>query len=85
MTTGYKCFRRDLLKKIDISKVSSKGYAFQIETSFKAKDLGANIKEIPIVFIERSIGNSKMSAEIMLEGAAFVSGLIFNRLIRRRS
>ncbi len=83
VTTGYKCFKRGLVEKIGFDKITSKGYAFQIETSYRAKELGVNIKEIPIVFIERTAGYSKMSGKIMAEGITLVIKLVFNRLLRK--
>ncbi len=82
VTTGFKCFRRNLLEKIDFFKIKSKGYTFQIEVSFDAENLSASIKEIPIVFIERTSGASKMSMGIMLEGAFLILRLTLQRLIR---
>lgn len=84
VTTGFKCFRRGLLEKIDFSKIKSRGYAFQIEVSYFAKNSGASIKEIPIVFAERSSGKSKMSARIMLEGVFLIIKLSLRRLLRGR-
>ncbi len=72
VTTGFKCFRRCLLEKIDLDKVKCKGYAFQIEVSYVARKIGANIKELPILFVERTAGSSKMSARIMLEGICLI-------------
>lgn len=84
VTTGFKCFRHSFLKKIDFSEIKSKGYAFQIEVSYTAKNLGASIKEIPIVFIERNSGESKMSVCIMFEGAFLILKLSLQRLLKRR-
>lgn len=84
VTTGFKCFKRSLLRKIDFSKIKSKGYAFQIEVSYAVKNLGASIKEIPIVFVERSSGKSKMSFGIMFEGAFLILKLSLQRLLKRR-
>ena len=84
VTTGFKCFRHSFLKKIDFSKIKSKGYAFQIEVSYAAKNLGAAIREIPIVFVERSSGESKISARIMLEGAFLILKLSLQRLQKCR-
>lgn len=83
VTTGFKCFRHSFLKKIDFSKIKSKGYAFQIEVSYAAKNLGAAIREIPIVFVERTSGESKMSVRIMLEGAFLILKLLLRRLLKR--
>ncbi|HEY6626841.1 MAG TPA: polyprenol monophosphomannose synthase, partial [Ignavibacteriaceae bacterium] len=60
-TGGFKCFRREVLEAIDLNKVRSNGYAFQIEMTFKAWKKGFKIKEIPIIFVDRVKGKSKMS------------------------
>ena len=66
-TGGYKCFRREVLESIDLSSVRSNGYAFQIEMSFRAWKNGFRIREIPIVFHDRTEGESKMSRRIIRE------------------
>jgi len=66
-TGGFKCFRRSVLESIDLSDVRSNGYAFQIEVSFRAWKKGFTIIEIPIVFTDRTEGESKMSKGIVRE------------------
>ena len=66
-TGGFKCFRRSVLEAIDLSHVRSNGYAFQIEMSFRAWKRGFRIAEIPIVFVDRTEGTSKMSRSIVRE------------------
>jgi dolichol-phosphate mannosyltransferase len=66
-TGGFKCFRREVLEAIDLDKVKSNGYSFQIEMSFRAWRKGFRIKEIPIVFEDRRLGQSKMSKKIVKE------------------
>lgn len=66
-TGGFKCFRREVLEAIDLNKVVSNGYAFQIEMSFRAWKKGFRIVEIPIVFVDRTEGQSKMSKAIKRE------------------
>lgn len=66
-TGGFKCFRRKALEAVDLSKVKSNGYAFQIEMNFKVWKKGFRVKEIPIVFIDRTAGESKMSNKIVRE------------------
>ncbi len=66
-TGGFKCFRREVLAAIDLDDVRSNGYAFQIEMSFRAWRKGFRIVEIPIVFVDRSEGTSKMSFNIQRE------------------
>lgn len=66
-TGGFKCFHRKVLESIDLDKVRSNGYSFQIEMSFRAFRKGFRIKEIPIVFVDRQAGHSKMSKTIVRE------------------
>lgn len=66
-TGGYKCFRREVLEAIDLDRVESEGYSFQIEMSFRAWKKGFRIGEIPIVFADRDVGESKMSRRIIWE------------------
>ena len=66
-TGGFKCFRRRVLESIDLNAVRSNGYAFQIEMSFRAWKKGFRIVEIPIVFVDRTEGQSKMSKRIVRE------------------
>lgn len=71
-TGGFKCFRRKVLESIDLDRVKSNGYSFQIEMTFKAFVRGFSIKEIPIVFIDRVKGKSKMSKKIVREAVLMV-------------
>lgn len=82
-TGGFKCFRTDVLRKIDLSKIRSNGYAFQIEINFKAWRAGARMKELPIIFIDRRSGVSKMSKNIIYEAAFMVWKLKFSSLFSR--
>lgn len=66
-TAGFKCYRREVLKSIDLDQVRFKGYAFQIEMKFTAYKLGFKIKEVPVVFVNRRLGTSKMSGSIFSE------------------
>lgn len=66
-TGGFKCFRREVLEAIALDRVESNGYAFQIEMSFRAWKQGFRIREIPIMFVDRDIGESKMSKKIVRE------------------
>lgn len=84
VTTGFKCFKRSAIEKMDFDKIRSKGYAFQIEVSYQLSKLGVPIKEVPIVFIERTAGNSKMSGAIMLEGIFIILKLSLENLMRGR-
>jgi len=71
-TGGFKCFRRSVLEAIDLNAVKSNGYAFQIEMSFRAWKKGFRIMEIPIVFVDRTEGTSKMSQRIVREAVWMV-------------
>lgn len=66
-TGGFKCFKREVLEKIGLDNIHSNGYAFQIEMSFRAWRKGFKIKEIPIIFVDRRAGESKMSKKIVRE------------------
>ena len=83
-TGGYKCFRRKVLEQIDFDKIHSTGYAFQIELTFKAWRKGFTVSEIPIIFIDRVFGESKLSKKIMYEAMFLVWKLrlssIFNKI-----
>jgi dolichol-phosphate mannosyltransferase len=72
LTGGFKCFRRQVLEAIDLDRVRSDGYAFQIEMTFKAWRKGFRIKEIPIMFVDRRAGTSKMSKRIVREAVWLV-------------
>lgn len=76
-TAGFKCYRRSVLEKINLEKITFIGYAFQIEMKFKAWKLGFNLQEVPIIFTDRTLGESKMSTSIFKE--AFI-GVIQLRL-----
>ncbi len=82
-TSGYKCFRRSVLEAINLDKITSDGYAFQIEMDFKAWKLGFKLKEIPIIFVDRFIGQSKMSKKIVREAAWVVWKLKFLSWFRK--
>lgn len=82
-TGGFKCFRKKVLESIDLDKVKSNGYAFQIEMSFRAWKKGFRIKEIPIVFEDRRVGQSKMSKKIIREAVWVVWKLKILSLLGR--
>jgi dolichol-phosphate mannosyltransferase len=67
LTGGFKCYRRAVLQTIDLDAIHSKGYAFQIETTYRALRAGFKVVEVPIVFVDREVGGSKMSKAIVLE------------------
>ncbi len=67
LTGGFKCYRREVLERIDLGAVSARGYAFQIETTYRALRAGFRVVEIPITFVDREVGSSKMSRAIVVE------------------
>ncbi len=79
LTGGLKCFRREVLESIDLDSVSSYGYGFQIEVTYRAFRNGFRVKEIPITFSDRQKGQSKMSKRIVFEAAALVWKLRFGK------
>ena len=83
LTGGFKCFRRSVLEGIGLERVSTKGYAFQIETTYRALRVGSRVVEVPIVFSEREAGKSKMSRAIVLEAVAKVPELRLRALLGR--
>lgn len=78
LTGGFKAFRREVLEDIDLNNVKSNGYAFQIEITYRAYLKGYRIKEIPIIFEDRTLGQSKMSKKIFMEAILMVWWLRFN-------
>lgn len=83
-TGGFKAFRRETLEAIDLSRVRSDGYSFQIEMSFLAYRMGFRLKEIPIIFADRRVGISKMNRRIIFEATWMVWRLFFIRLFTAR-
>ncbi len=83
-TGGFKCFRREVLEAIDLDRIKSNGYSFQIEMTHTAWRLGFRIAEVPIVFEDRRSGHSKMNPAIVREALGLVLRLKFRRLPRRR-
>ena len=67
LTGGFKCFRREVLEAIDLDAVQAKGYAFQVELTYRAVQRGFRVVEVPIVFRDRRVGSSKMSRAIVAE------------------
>jgi dolichol-phosphate mannosyltransferase len=66
-TGGFKCFRRAVLERLDLDAITPRGYAFQIELTYRAKRAGFEVVEIPITFVDRVVGQSKMSRSVVLE------------------
>jgi dolichol-phosphate mannosyltransferase len=79
LTGGFKCFRRAVLEAIDLPSVRSRGYAFQVELTYRAVHAGFRVVELPIVFRDRELGHSKMSWRIAGEAALLVPQLRFAR------
>ncbi|MGE5335958.1 MAG: polyprenol monophosphomannose synthase [Nitrososphaerota archaeon] len=79
LTGGFKCFRREALEAIDLDRISAQGYAFQVEMTYRALQQGRKVVEVPIVFKDRQVGNSKMSRAIVAEAVWRVPLLRFRR------
>lgn len=82
-TAGFVCYRRRVLESIDLDKIEFKGYAFQIEMKFKTHRKGFKISEIPIIFINRQLGTSKMNSSIFGEAMFGVLKLRFDAILKR--
>ncbi len=82
-TAGFKCYRRQVLETIELDKIRFKGYAFQVEMKFTAYKCGFTLKEVPIIFINRELGTSKMSGGIFGEAFFGVIQLKLNSWIRK--
>lgn len=83
LTSGYKAFTRRALESIDIDTVHSNGYSFQIEMTYRAMRKGMRVKEVPIIFVDRTAGRSKMSRRIFVEAIGVVWKLRGEALIGR--
>jgi dolichol-phosphate mannosyltransferase len=83
LTGGFKCYRRQVLERIDLAAISSLGYAFQIETTYRALRAGFRVVEVPITFSDREVGGSKMSRAIVLEAVWKVPVLRVRALLGR--
>jgi dolichol-phosphate mannosyltransferase len=83
LTGGFKCYRRRVLEAIDLDAIESRGYAFQIETTYRALRAGFRVVEIPITFADREAGGSKMSKTIVAEAIWKVPGLRLAALLGR--
>ncbi len=82
-TAGFKCYRRQVLETIELDKIKFKGYAFQIEMKYTAYKCGFTVKEVPIIFVNRVLGSSKMSGGIFGEAVLGVIRLKINSLFRK--
>jgi dolichol-phosphate mannosyltransferase len=77
LTSGFKCFSRRVLETLDLSGIHSNGYAFQVEVNYRCHRAGFRIAEVPIVFVDRRVGKSKMGSHIVLEAMLVVLRLRF--------
>ena len=84
-TAGYRCYRREVLESIDLDTVQSQGYAFQIEMAYRVMQKGFKIVETPIIFMDRRVGKSKMSRQIVIEGFTYVLRTRFSRKPAKRT
>ena len=82
-TAGFKCYRREVLETIELDKVRFKGYAFQIEMKFTAHKCGFKIKEVPVIFVNRELGTSKMNSSIFGEAVFGVMRLRWDGWFRK--
>jgi dolichol-phosphate mannosyltransferase len=82
-TAGYRVYAASVLRRLDLDRIRAEGYGFQIEMTYRAKLAGASIAEVPIRFVDRVAGESKMSSAIVLEALALVSWWGLGRLWRR--
>lgn len=82
-TAGFVCYRREVLEKMNFAKIRFVGYAFQIEMKFITHKLGFKIKEVPVIFTDRTLGNSKMSSGIINEAIFGVLKLKLRSLLKR--
>jgi dolichol-phosphate mannosyltransferase len=80
LTGGFKCFRRHVLETIDLENIDTAGYGFQIEMTYRAHRLGFKIAELPIIFVDRKVGESKMNNDIVLEAMKNVWKLRFSKV-----
>ena len=80
LTGGFKCFRRAVLEAIDLDAIDTRGYGFQIEMTYRAHRMGFHVVELPIIFVDRKVGQSKMSNDIFVEAMVNVWRLRFAHL-----
>jgi len=85
LTGGFNCWRREVLETLDLEKVNSNGYAFQIEMKYRAMRRGFRLREVPIIFVDRRVGQSKMSGAIVLEAFFKVWKFRFDRSIGKEA
>ncbi len=78
-TAGYRCYRREVLAALDLDNITSQGYAFQVEMAYQTLRHGFRVHEVPIIFVDRRVGKSKMSRKIFIEGFLYVLRARFGR------
>jgi dolichol-phosphate mannosyltransferase len=81
-TAGFRCYSARILRELDLGSVRAEGYGFQIEMTYRAKQHGARIREVPISFVDREAGESKMSSFIVVEALALVTWWGLGRVVR---
>jgi hypothetical protein len=81
-TAGYRCYSAGLLRRLDLDRIRAEGYGFQIEMTYRARQYGALITEVPIKFVDREAGESKMSSFIVVEALGLVTYWGLGRLVR---
>ena len=80
-TAGYRVYSASILRRLDLDRIRAEGYGFQIEMTYRAKQHGAAITEVPISFVDREAGESKMSSFIVVEALALVTWWALGRLV----
>jgi dolichol-phosphate mannosyltransferase len=84
MTAGFRVFRSSFLQGMDLATISARGYSFQIEMAYRTIQLGGRTAEVPITFVEREIGESKMSGNIVVEALVLMTKFGFKRIFLRK-
>ena len=85
MTAGFRAFRAEALRKLDFGNCEASGYGFQVEMAWAASAIGLDVREVPIIFRDRTRGTSKMGMGIAIEAMLLVTKWGFNRLLRRKA
>jgi dolichol-phosphate mannosyltransferase len=84
VTGGYRCFRRAALAEVGLATVASEGYCFQVDVAFRVQRAGLRVREVPITFVERERGESKMSGAVVCEALWRVTSWGLRDRVRRR-
>jgi hypothetical protein len=80
-TAGFRCYSAAILRRLDLGRIRAEGYGFQIEMTYRSKQHGATIREVPISFVDRAAGESKMSSVIVVEALGLVTWWGLGRLV----